>query len=92
VKTLVDTNVLARLAQPAHSQHDTARRALESLRARDHVLCIVPQIIYEFWVVGTRSATENGLGLTLEEITTEVAQIKSLFRLFRDERAIFQAW
>jgi predicted nucleic acid-binding protein len=58
----------------------------------DHTLCIVPQVVYEFWVVGTRPTSENGLGLTIREIAAEIVEIKALFRVFRDERAIFPAW
>jgi predicted nucleic acid-binding protein len=39
---LVDTNVLLRLAEPAHGQHVTAVKAIESLEAQDHQAIVVP--------------------------------------------------
>ena len=92
MRILTDTNVLARLAQPSHHQHATAQQALENLRAGDHRLYVVPQVLYEFWVVGTRPPTHNGLGLSVEEALVELTEIKALFTLLRDERAIFEHW
>ena len=92
MRFLVDTNVLIRLAQPSHRHHATAKNALECLRLANHHGFIVPQVLYEFWVVGTRPETENGLGLTIDDVVAELAEIKILFRLFRDERSIFEKW
>ena len=92
MRFLVDTNVLIRLAQPSHRHHATAKNAFECLRLANHHGFIVPQVLYEFWVVGTRPETENGLGLTIDEVVAELAEIKVLFRFFRDERTIFEKW
>ena len=89
---LVDTNVLLRCAQPGHSQYTTAKGAVKSVRLRGFVPCIVPQVIYEYWVVATRPVAQNGLGLTTKEADGDVAQIIEQFQLFRDERAIFDHW
>ncbi len=92
MRILVDTNVLARLAQPAHPHHPEAARAIEELRGNGDELCVVPQVIYEYFVVCTRPPGENGLGMTSAQARTETAQVKKLFTLFRDERAIFPVW
>ena len=92
MRILIDTNILARLAQPAHPHHPGTVRAIEALRGNGDELCVVPQVIYEYWVVCTRPPGENGLGMTTAETRTETAQIKRLFTLFRDERAIFPVW
>jgi predicted nucleic acid-binding protein len=92
MRILVDTNVLLRLAQLAHPRHPDAVRAIEILRSRGDELCLVPQVIYEYWAVYTRPPGENGLGMTTAQAKTEVARIKKLFTLFRDERAIFPLW
>lgn len=89
---LTDTNVLARLAQPHHRHYPIALNAVAALRTRNDSPCIVPQVIYEFWSVATRPVDQYGLGLSVPEATAEVAEIKILFKLFRDERAIFQGW
>ncbi len=92
MKILVDTNVLVRLSQPDHVLHHTARSALKRLQARGDDPCIVPQIIYEYWAVCTRPIAQNGLAMTVTEAAAEFATIRDLFTLFRDERAILQAW
>lgn len=89
---LVDSNVILRCAQPAHSQYTTAKSAVKTTRMRGLIPCVVPQVIYEYWVVATRPIAQNGLGLTTAEAEEDVAQIIGQFHLFRDERAIFNRW
>lgn len=48
MKVLVDTNIVARLAQPPHPQHRSALTALDALKAGRAEMCIVPQVLYEF--------------------------------------------
>jgi hypothetical protein len=57
-----------------------------------YIPCIVPQIVYEYWVVATRPLAENGLGLTIAEAEDDVSRIIGQFHLFRDERAILDRW
>src|SRR2546428_13856799 len=92
MRVLADTNILARLAQPAHHQHQNALNAVEVILARSDDPCIVPQAIYEFWVVATRPASANGLNMTIQQTQTEIAKAKRIFTLLRDERAIFKEW
>ncbi|MBN1488964.1 MAG: type II toxin-antitoxin system VapC family toxin [Phycisphaerae bacterium] len=92
MRILVDTNVLLRLAQPAHPHHPPAVRATEVLRRKGEELCLVPQVLYEYWAVCTRPQGENGLGMTTAQATNELALLKRLFTLFRDERAILPVW
>jgi predicted nucleic acid-binding protein len=92
MQILVDTNVLVRLTEAAHLHHPTAKSAVLSLRQSGHHLCIVPQVLYEFWSVATRPIEINGLGMAIEEARNSVEQMKRSFRLLRDERAIFERW
>ena len=48
MRVLVDTNILARLAQPAHPHHPAAVDAVEALQAKGDELCVVPHVIYEY--------------------------------------------
>jgi predicted nucleic acid-binding protein len=94
MRILVDSNLILRLAQPAHQHHQIARAALENVRIRSDDLCIVPQALYEFWVVATRPATEknSGLGMTGEEAQREVLAILKLFTFLDDEPGVFDEW
>jgi predicted nucleic acid-binding protein len=89
---LVDTNVLLRLAQPSHSMFAEAISAVASLRRQNESLCVVPQVLYEFWAVATRPVQSNGLGMTASDADADLAKIIQRFRLIRDERAIFDPW
>lgn len=89
---LLDTNILARLAQPQHLHHTRARDAVRLLLEQNEELFVVPQNLYEFWVVATRPVGENGLGMATSEAMEELRQIKRLFVLLLDERGIFPEW
>ena len=92
MKVLVDTNIVARLAQPPHPQHRTTLRALDALKFRRDDVCIVPQVLYECWTVCTRPTGGNGLGLTTAQAQVEQAKARSLFALLTDNAAIFPEW
>lgn len=92
MRILLDTNILTRLAQPNHLSYAVASSAIHRLRQRQYQICIVPQIIYEFWAVCTRPAEQNGLGLSVAEAIGEVEHIKRLFRLIRTETGVYERW
>jgi predicted nucleic acid-binding protein len=89
---LVDTNILGRMAEPGHPQHQLAVDAIVAIDARGDSLYLVPQGLYEFWVVATRPTTVNGLGLSVQEAASELARLKSLFPLLFDTPAVYPEW
>jgi predicted nucleic acid-binding protein len=92
MKLLLDTNILLRLAQTASADHAAAKSAILSLAAAQVELCVVPQVIYEFWVVATRPYAVNGLGMDIVMAEQSVLTIIQDFQLLRDERGIFGHW
>ena len=92
MRILLDTNILLRQAEPRHPHHQASAEATEALRRRGEELVIVPQVLYEFWSVATRPVAQNGLGMTAGDAHTELVAIQRLFRLLRDERAIYGLW
>jgi predicted nucleic acid-binding protein len=92
MRILIDTNLLTRLVQPGHPHQATALRALDALHARDETLCLVPQVLYEFWTVCTRPTDQNGLGLNVPAAAGELAQAKSLFVLLEEIPDIYAHW
>jgi predicted nucleic acid-binding protein len=92
VSTLLDTNILTRSAQSGHPQQLPARNAVKQLFDRGEQICIVPQNLYEFWAVATRSPAENGLGMSMVEAESELARVKEVFTLLGDEEGILQEW
>ena len=89
---LLDTNTLLRTLQPLHPQREIARVAIKALTARGHELHLVPQNLVELWVVATRPASQNGLGLSIMEATSELMRLKSMFPLLPDTPAIYPVW
>src|SRR5687768_12373986 len=92
MKVLVDTNIVARIAQPTHPHHQITLAALAALKGPTNDMFVVPQVLYEFWTVSTRPAGDNGLGLTTAQAQVEQAKTLSLFALLPDTPAIFPEW
>lgn len=92
MRVLLDTNIVARLAEPADKDHKTTVDALAALRTQAHEPCLVPQNLYEFWVVSTRPTAQNGRGKTPDEVTSEFAFLKAHFTLLPDTPAVFPEW
>ena len=78
--------------QPSHPQREIARNAITALAGRGRELHLVPQNLMELWVVATRPASQNGLGLSTGEAASELTRLKSLFPLLPDTPAIYPVW
>jgi predicted nucleic acid-binding protein len=89
---LLDTNILTRSIQLGHPMQRTAADAITALSTRGDQVCLVPQVLYEFWVVCTRPTAQNGLGMTAVEAEGKLANYKRLFRIFDDTPAILPEW
>lgn len=61
---LLDTSILARLANAGDSMHTSAVRAVLRLHRQHQLLHITPQTLIEFRSVATRPVSANGLGLS----------------------------
>jgi predicted nucleic acid-binding protein len=92
MSVLLDTNILVRLALHADPLHATARAAVTALQHRGETLHLVPQNLYEFWVVATRPVVVNGLGFTAGQAAAELARLQTLFALLPDTPAMFTQW
>ena len=92
MRILVDTNVVLRLGDKRHPMHSEALAAIEWLHANGHECVIVPQVLYEYWVVATRPLENNGLGMSVPEADAAISQAVEFFRLMLDERGIFTYW
>ncbi len=92
MKVLLDTNILLRLSNPGDLQHSQTKLALATMQANGDEAVIVPQVLYEYWVVATRPLANNGFGLSPEVADQAVMKWMSLYRLLLDEREIFTHW
>ena len=92
MRILVDTNILLRLVHAGHPQQAEGEQAVRHLIRERHELRLVPQILYEFWVVATRPADQNGLGFSAGDVSRQLAAWRGLFPTLRDERGILERW
>ena len=87
---LVDTSVLARLANTADPFHAVAARAVLELHRTGEVLHLTAQNLVEFRNLATRPKAVNGLGLSA--VDAEAAVFEGTFPLLAETPDIYPAW
>lgn len=92
MRVLVDTSVVVGFVARGQARHAASIQAVKQLQAADHELFLVPQVCYEFWVVATRPAADNGLGMSPTDAAGDLDRLTELFTLLKDERAVFEYW
>lgn len=92
MKILIDANILIRLANPADPGRIPSIDALDDLLDGGHELVLVPQVLYEFWVVATRPVANNGLEMTVAETDADLAKFCARFEIINDSDGIFPVW
>ncbi len=89
---LLDTNILLRVSQPLDPNFSVIRNALRALRTSGTRLCYTSQNLAEFWNVCTRSAAQNGYGLSIAESDRRAQLIEAGFVLLPDTGLIHAEW
>ncbi|HXU30004.1 MAG TPA: PIN domain-containing protein [Thermoanaerobaculia bacterium] len=94
---LLDTNLLTRMTRSQEAQAVTARAAIQTLLGRRELLALVPQNLYEFWVVATRPpgappAGSNGLGMTPAQAGHWLRFFQRRFTLLPDREELSRLW
>ncbi|HWG42473.1 MAG TPA: type II toxin-antitoxin system VapC family toxin, partial [Gemmataceae bacterium] len=89
---LVDTSVLARLANTADPFHVVAAQAVLELHRRGEMLHIAPQNLIEFRNMATRPKVVNGLGLSAVDAEVKAAVFETTFPLLAETPDIYPAW
>lgn len=89
---VVDSNILLRTIQPTHTMYREASGAVTNLLQQGEVIHVLPQNLYEVWVVATRPVANNGLGLSVQDASREMNSIESLFTFLPDTPAIYPVW
>jgi predicted nucleic acid-binding protein len=92
VAYLIDTTILARLANASDAQHAVAVRAVLELHRRGEVLHVTPQVLVEFRNVATRPVAANGLGLPSVDAEAQAATFEARFPLLAETPDIYPAW
>jgi len=89
---LLDTNIILRSKQASSQHYKEVTEKLIELLSDGYELVICPQVIYEFYVVATRSTDKNGLGLTPGKAGKEIDNITKTYTLLDDNNKIFANW
>ena len=89
---LLDTNILVRAVQRSHPACRMAAHAVKTLHGKQHVLCVAPQNVAEFWNVCTRPAVVNGLGLSVTATDRYASRLERMFLVLPDSMETFREW
>jgi predicted nucleic acid-binding protein len=88
MKILLDTNILLRISEPAHSHHSASVSALRTLALQGHSFCIASQTISEFLAVATRPVVDRGLGMAQAKADEELTKVISSLEMLYDSKAV----
>ncbi|MCD4790676.1 MAG: type II toxin-antitoxin system VapC family toxin [Bacteroidales bacterium] len=89
---LLDTNIILRSKQVGSYHHKEVTEKLIELITSGEELVICPQIIYEFYVIATRPADKNGLGLSPETAIKEVINLLETYTMLEENEQVFFNW
>ena len=89
---LVDTSVLARMANTADPFHAIAVQAVLELHRRGEVLHVTPQNLVEFRNMATRPKAVNGLGLSAVDAEAKAAVFEATFPLLAETPDVYPPW
>ena len=89
---LVDTSILARLANTADPFHAVAAQAVLELHRRGEGLHVTPRNLVEFRNLATRPKAVNGLGLSAVDAEAKAAVFEGTFPLLVETPDIYPAW
>lgn len=89
---LIDTSILARLANSADAFYAAATHAVLELHRRGEVLYLTAQNLIEFRNVATRPVASNGLGLAPSEAEAKAAGFEAAFPLLTETPDIYPLW
>jgi predicted nucleic acid-binding protein len=89
---VLDANILLRTVDLSAPLRPVAMAAVTVLRTRGDTPTLVPQSLYELWVVATRPQGQNGLGFTPAQCLAEIATLKTYYPLLLDLPTLYAEW
>ena len=89
---LVDTSILGRLANRDDPQFSFTLDVVKRLKRSGRTLHVVPQNLYELWVLCTRPKAQNGLGYTPTATLLEIEEMEEMFTFLPDNEKIYDIW
>lgn len=94
MRLLLDTNIIVRFSNLDDVQSPLVRSAIAQMLIRGDDLFLVPQSLYEFWSVTSRSSAgnSNGIGWTTPAVKAELDKLLEQFSLLPDTPEVFDRW
>lgn len=89
---LVDTSIVARLANTADALYPVATHAVVQLHQRGEQMYVTAQNLIEFRNVATRPKALNGLGLNVADAEAKSAVFETQFPLLDETPQIYPTW
>jgi predicted nucleic acid-binding protein len=89
---LVDTNILVRLRDEKNAEHRHCRSIIEAAAERRVDLVLCAQVMIEYWVVATRPKSNNGLGMTSNEVAADLKNLLTVVDLIPEPPDIGLRW
>ena len=79
MRYLIDTNVVLRWSDNLAPEYQECQDAVAKSVGSGHIVCCCAQVFIEYWVVATRPAAVNGLGLTFDQACSSLSDIDKAF-------------
>lgn len=92
MRVILDTNIILRLADRTAPDHNLSYSLVKRLFSEDCEICIIPQVLVEFYVVATRPVNSNGFGWDAAFTMVEIEKLQNIFILLPDNETIFIHW
>jgi predicted nucleic acid-binding protein len=90
-RAVLDSNFLLAIVDPLHSHHVPANQILDRYYDEFRYV-LLPQVIYEFWVVITRPVENNGMGLMPASAAVLLERLKAVYQFMPDSSLLLQQW
>lgn len=92
MRVLADTNIVLRYIHQDFDRHAEVEAAVDRLVGQGTDLVMVPQVLFEYWVVATRPYGNGGLSLTSEEASRGVRLLTQTFPCLPDPPTLLGTW
>lgn len=89
---LLDTNILIHSNQLTSPHYENITQRLEEFAGNNEDLAVCPQVLYEYYVVVTRTQGENGYGVSSDDAMEQIKNFKANYTFIDDPENLFTEW
>lgn len=89
---LLDTSILVRLRNANDPHHEECTALFASFVHEARATVLAAQVLIEYWVVATRPAGSNGLGLSPAQADTDVGNFLRLLACLPEPPDVLSRW